>query len=36
METLEVMKKRRSVKSYKSDPVPKELLEQVLLQLLLL
>lgn len=29
METLEVMKKRRSVKSYKSDPVPKVLLEKI-------
>ena len=31
METLEVIAKRRSVKKYKSDPVPKELLEKIAL-----
>lgn len=29
METLELIKNRRSVKSYKNDPVPKELLEKI-------
>lgn len=29
METLELMKMRRSIKKYKSDPVPKELLEKI-------
>ncbi len=29
-EALEVMRQRRSVRSYKADPVPRELLEKVL------
>ena len=29
-EALEVMRQRRSVRSYKADPIPRELLEKVL------
>jgi len=30
MDVIEAVKKRKSIRGYKSDPVPKEVLEQIL------